>query len=511
MAREIKTVHDLFVVIRRRKWSILIPATSIFLLAALAAYNLPKKYRSTATILIEAQEVPDEYVKANISSYADQRIQTINQQITGTPRLMEMIQRLNLYDQMKGKASMEEVVDKMRKDIKLTPISADVVDPRSGRPAQATIAFSISYQGGNPRTVQQVASELSSLYLAENLKGRAKQSSGTYRFLQEEMQSIKKSLDEVDKRLSVFKQKNLDSLPELSQANVQSFEQVDRDIRLLSDQLRSSREKEGYLRSQLANVQPEQSSNQKESLRQLKLRLAELKTNFSEKHPDVRKTRLEIAELEKQMKAASRTKDAGQADNPAYVTLAAQLAAARSDSLSLTRQITEMEAKRATYQRRIQASPRVEEGYKTILAERNSLQQKYDDLSRKAMEASVAHGLEKEQLGERFTLVDPARLPLKPVSPNVRVILLIGLLIGLGAGAGLAAIRESCDDMVRSSEELSEIAGFVVLATIPELPGIGGTLARRRAMVAASALALAAIAAALYFYLYGSGSIGNIS
>lgn len=475
MDAEIKNIRDLAEIAGRRKWSFAVPAVAVFLLATLIAFAIPKKYQSTATILIEAQEIPNEYVKTNISSFADQRLQTINQQIMGTPRLLEMINRSNLYADLKDKMTMDEIVARMRKDIKFTTISADVLDPRSGRPAQATIAFSVSYRGRNPELVQKVASELSSLYVAENLKEREKQSAGTSQFLQAEMQNIQAELAAMEGKIAAFKQRNIEALPELSQVNMQAYEQVDRDIRLFNDQLRTLREKESYLESQVASVSPEVITNEKESLRQLKLKLTDLKSRFSDHYPDVIKTRTEIRELEQQMKTANLDISGSKPDNPAYITLASQLAGTRADKESLKRQIGELTRRRNNYQSRIMSSPRVEEGYKAMMVQRNNLQQKYDDLSKKAMEARVAHGMEKEQLGERFTIVDPARLPEKPSSPNVSAIMLMGLLLGVGCGVGLAAIREADDKTVRKADYLERMTGLPVLATIPEFVPVRDT------------------------------------
>ena len=469
MENDIKGIQDVVGIIRRRKWYLLVPAVVIFLIAAVAAVALPRKYRSTATILIEAQEVPGEYVKANITSFADQRLQTINQRIMGTPRLIEMIKRFNLYKDLRNSVTMEEIVTKMTKDIKFATISADVLDPRSGRPSQATIAFSVSYTGTTPESAQLVANELSSLYMEENLKEREKQSVGTSKFLKEEMQTIHTSLAGIEGKIASFKQSNINSLPELSGVNMQAFDQADRDIKQLNDQLRTLREREGYLQSQLSSVQPELATSDKEALRQLRLRQGDLKSRFSDQYPDVVKTKAEIKALEMQIKSANMDPSGNKPDNPAYITLDSQLAGVRSEIESARRQISDVVSRRESYQKRIMASPRVEEGYKNLLVERNNLQQKYDDLSRKAMEAKMAHGMEKEQLGERFTLVDPARLPERPFSPNVPAILLIGLILGLGSGVGMAALKESGDQSVRSADDLARITGFPVLVTVPAI------------------------------------------
>ena len=465
MDNEIKSMQDVVEIIKRRKWQLIVPAVTIFLIAAVAAFSLPRKYRSTATILIEAQEIPNEYIKTNITGFADQRLQVINQRIMGTPQLIGMIKRFNLYADLRNGMTMDGLAAKMIKDIKFTTISADAV----GRSDQATIAFSVSFTGASPEIARQVASELSSLYMEENLKGREKQSVGTSKFLQVEMDAIQTSLAGIEKKVAAFKQRNINSLPELSQVNMQAFDQADRDIKQLNDQMRTLKEREGYLQTQLTSVQPDLATSDNEVLRQLRLRLGDLKSRFSDQYPDVIKTRIEIMELEQQKKAANLGTTGDKPGNPAYIILVSQLAGTRSEIESARRQIADVIKRRDSYQSRIIASPRVEEGYKSLLVERNNLQQKYEDLSRKAMESKMAHSMEKEQLGERFTLVDPARLPERPFSPNVPAILLIGLVLGIGSGVGAAALKESSDQSVRTADDLARITGFRVLVTVPTL------------------------------------------
>ncbi len=470
MVTEVKSFQDILDIVRRRRWSIFIPMVVIFLGALIVAFSLPRKYLSTATMLIEAQEVPSEYVRANITSFADQRLQTINQRIMGTPKLLELINRFKLYTELKDRLTLDEIVEKMRKkDIQFQTISADVIDPRSGSTAKATIAFSVSFQGPSPEVAQRVASELSSLYVEENLKGREQQSQGTTTFLGDEMKSIQTDLAGIEARIAAYKQRNINTLPELTQINMQVFDTVDRDIRQLSDNLRTLKEKEEGLQAQLDNTPRDFSSTEKESLKQLKIHLIELQSRYSDTYPDVVKAREQIREMERQMKATNQDTNGNKADNPAYITLTSQLAGTHSEIESVKRQVVDLTRKRNSYQGRIFATPRVEEGYKSLVLERNNLQQKYDDLSRKAMEARVAHGMEKEQLGERFTLIDPARVPDKPASPNVPAIILIGLVLGIGSGVGLGAILEFGDQTMRSADELAAVSGFPVLATIPEI------------------------------------------
>ncbi len=181
------------------------------------------------------------------------------------------------------------------------------------------------------------------------------------------------------------------------------------------------------------------------------------------------KTKQEIAELEKKLQIPSGEPISGKPDNPVYINTTSQLAMTESEIDSLKKQIAGLQQKRDAVRRRLQDSPRVEEGYKALTGERNNLQLKYDDLMKKYMETRVATGLEKEQMGERFTLIDPPRLPQKPVKPNIPAILLIGFVLGIGSGAGLAGAREYLDQSVRSAEALARATGVAVLVSVPEI------------------------------------------
>ena len=460
---------DMITIVKRRRWYIIVPFLTVFAIATATAFLIPPKYRSTSTILIEDQEIPKEFVSTNVTSYADQRLQSINQKIIGTTRLLEMINRFNLYADIKKTKPIEEVVAKMRKDIKFNTINADVKDPRSGQPAQATIAFSVSYDGNNPSVVQQIATELSSLYLSENLQVRQKQSAGTARFMEDEMKSVQSELAIIDSKIAAYKQHNLNTLPELNQLNLQTLDNLDRDVRQANEQLRSLREKEGYLQSELSSIPTDSANQDKTRLSELRVQLVDLKGRLSDKHPDVMKAKAEIAALTKQLRGTGSETPEGKPDNPSYINIQSQLASTRSDIASIKRQLDDYTHKREGFRKRIEASPRVEEGYKAMISERNSLQAKYDDLSKKFMEARVANGLEKGQLGERFTLIDAARLPEKPISPNLPAIILIGFVLGIGSGCGVAAFKENSDNSFYSLDELIRETQVPVLGAVPEI------------------------------------------
>jgi uncharacterized protein involved in exopolysaccharide biosynthesis len=240
-------------------------------------------------------------------------------------------------------------------------------------------------------------------------------------------------------------------------------------IEQLEIQLRTAKEREGVLQAQLAGTPPDFANPDKDRLKKLRADLVYLRNRYSDLYPDVIKTKAEIADLEKKLKIPGGEAIGDKPDNPAYITVASQLASTQSEIDSTKKQIAAFQERREEYRRRIENSPSVEEGYRTLTVERNNLQAKYDDLMRKYMETRVAGGLEKEQMGERFTLIDPPRMPEKPVSPNILAIVLIGFVLGIGSGVGTASLKEYGDQSVRSVEALTRATGLTVLASIPEM------------------------------------------
>ncbi|MBU0965452.1 MAG: chain-length determining protein [Proteobacteria bacterium] len=462
--------NDYVAVLKRRKWSLVLPAVLVMLISAAVALILPPVYKSVSTILIEEQEIPANFVTSTVTSYAEQRLQSIHQRIMSTSRLLEIITRLDLYKDLRQQATTEEVIDKMREDISLDYISAEVVDRKTGRPATATIAFTLSYESKeSPATVQKVANILASLFLEENLQVRERQAMEATTFLGDERKKVKKSLDEIEEKIAQFKQEHINELPEVLQVNLQSRHNVQASKERLSEQLRSLKEREGGLMSDLANLSPKMEMEDIKRLESLKLELNRLETRFTDQYPDVIKTKEEIAKLTTKIGSNEKNNPDGLPDNPAYINLSSQLSSVQAEIKSVKRQNDDLQKNEDKLNKSIDATPRVEETYNALLSERRNKQAKFDDLSQKLMEANVAYGLEKDQKGERFTLIDPARLPEKPDKPNRLAILLIGIVLGLGTGVAWAALREFSDQSVRKAEILVSETSFPVLASIPRI------------------------------------------
>ncbi len=465
------TLNDVPAVLGRRKKIFLIPFVGLFFLSLLTALALPSIYRSTATILIEQREIPDVYVTSSITTFAEQRIQSIQQRILTSERLQALIERFSLYPKLKKRKTRQEVVERMREDIHLEPVNVEIADRRSGRTATATIAFSLSYDNPSPDQARKVADTITSLFLKEDLKVRKAQASSAFDFLAAERDKLQERINRAEKELALFKRKNILILPEVFQSNLQTLGDARRRIDRDQESLRLLKEKKEEMEDRLSHTEKffNQLVREKDAdiqkLELLELQLIDLKTRYSDRYPDVRKVKQEIAELRKKVDGKPENSETDQ-KNPAYITLSSRLAGLVSEIASMENQIKGREVRVQTYRKRLDETPLVEETYNALLADRQNLYTKYADLQAKIMEAGVAQEFESKQKGERFTLVEAAQFPEAPVKPNRFAIILIGLFAALGISSAAMTLAEFSDTAFLSGEDLRS-AGVHVLAEIP--------------------------------------------
>lgn len=478
----------------------------------IVAFMLPSIYQSTAILMIEEQHIPSDFVMTTVNTYAEQRVENIKQRVLSFTQLSEIINRHNLYSDLKEKWTPEELVNKMRGDIKVQTISAEMIDRRTGRPTAVTTAFTVSYEGKNPRAVLQVTDTLSSRFMEQNLKKRQQQVEDTSLFLASEVGRIKTELARAERALAGFKEQHINELPELFQVNMQSLSHIEQNIERLNSELRSLRERESYLDVQLASISPFQSNleegrREQQSLNELRIQLASLQQKYTEHYPDILTLKAQIRELEQRSTYKEPppgiTNNGKMPDNPAYITLKSQLASTTADVKSVKEQIISVEKQAEVYRRRIQETPRVEEKYQALVSQRNSLQAKYNDLVQKHQEARVAQELEQDQKGERFTLIEPARLPEKPAKPNRKAIVLIGMVLALGSSIGFAALREVTDQTVGTTEALAILTGGPVLMGMPKIVTREDKRKKRLRIIMTTVVILAVICSSIVlFHIY---------
>jgi len=259
-------------------------------------------------------------------------------------------------------------------------------------------------------------------------------------------------------------------LPALLQLNIQSLQNLELKQEGLQENLLQKKERREFIKLQLANM-PEASKDitDQKKLEELETHLAKLRSQYTETYPDVVSLKAEISELRRKIaeKPVSSSNGTEYIDNPTYVNLKGQLSSIDSEINSLQRQIAEYSKKAEDYRKRIETSLRVEEEYKSLIMTRDNIQAKYSDLMHKLMEAKVSFGLEEEQKGERFTLIDAANYPEAPYKPNRLMIIMLGFVAGITLGTGMVALQEYGDHSIRDVDMLAQTTGFPVLGSIP--------------------------------------------
>src|SRR5262249_50208266 len=326
----------------RRKWLGVLGFILPFTAALTVLLSLPTFYRSTAVILVDRQQVPATFVPATVTSELETRLHTISQEILSRSRLEALIKRFGLYPALRKQAETEELVERMRKDIKL---ELKTTSPKEGV-RSATTAYALSYRGPDPQTVAQVTNTLASFYIEENLKVRERQATGTAEFLKVQLTETRKRLDELEARVSEFRRRYLGEPPQQMQANLTAMENLNTQLRLNNDNQTRAIERRDSLTSLLAEAAsspqlyaatpgaPGPAEPGAARLARLRRELASARSRYTEEHPSVTRLKAEIAATEQEpveSKSGDKTDAAGLSASPYVLRLREMLQAAESD------------------------------------------------------------------------------------------------------------------------------------------------------------------------------------
>ena len=552
-----KGFYDYIALLRRRKKMILLVFAALLVGSAALAFLLPAVYRSTATILIEEQEIPPDLVRSAIATYADQRIETIKQQVLSRATLWHIVEQYDLYKDLRKRNPTEEILARFIKDIQIDVMNVKVIDKRTQNPTQATIAFTLAYDGESAELAQKVANELTSLFLGENLKTRERHAQETTSFLKRESENLSRHIHELEQKLAGVKQRAEGALPELVQLNMQLMSQVQREIIDSDREIRSLKERKTYLEGELASLKPhtpiisasgerlldtserlkalrsqyasasaylepdhpdliklkqELSSLEKEAgatdgreelskrLMAEQASLAALRDRMETSHPDVLRSQKIVASLERQLEiATARTPKlfTVKPENPAYINIQSQLASTSASLQSMETARIDLRRRMAEYAKRLETTPTVEPEYLDLVRDRENSVHRYQEITSRLMEAQVSGELEMQRKGERFSLINPPELPEKPDRPNRIVVLLMGAFLAVVGGLGTGVIADNIDRTVHTAEQLARVMGSIPLGVIPYLPSEDeiASLGRRRAAVGLAGFGAVAIGA----------------
>jgi polysaccharide chain length determinant protein (PEP-CTERM system associated) len=484
----------------RRKWVALLVFAAMFsAMASLAAW-LPDLYRASATVLVETQQVSEEFVRSPVTAQLETRIETIRQEVMSRTRLIDLVSRLDLEPELRMKGmSLDDMIERLRRDIVLELNSVSATGARG-----PTIAFEIRYSGRDPATVARVANVLASLYVEENTRIREGQAARTAEFLRAQLTDAKTELDAKDRRVREFNLSHIGELPQQEAANLASLERLNTQLRLNGDSQIRAMDRRERLEEQLADAESAPApaaaarpalSPRDEQLANLRQQLEELRRKFTDQYPEVIRVRTELAALERQR--LERADAAGTATPPA-AAVAPPIHPATRLSRAIQDADTEIKALKGeelalrqaigSYEQRVENVPKRQEEFQALSRDYETTKERYDTLLKRYEEAQLASSLEQGRKVEQFRILDAALPPQDPAAPNRPRLLVVAFMLSIALAAGAVLLAEKLDTAFHSLDDLRGFVNVPTLFSIPLIPSAAATRRRwrRRALIVAS-------------------------
>lgn len=509
------SLEDALIILRRRIWYFLVPFLVIAPLGVIAIMAMPAVYKAEGTILVESQQIPDDFVRSTINAYAQERIQTIRQRVMTLNKLNEVAQKHGVFP-ASSRLSDAERADQMRGRLEVDLITVE----RSGRAGDGTIAFTVAFDDRDPERAHLVANEIMTLFLAEDVRTRKAGASSTTDFFEQESARLRTQVADVENRISQFKAENADALPEHLNMHLDSLERANREFLAVQRVDEQLGEEKQFLATQLMTGAAG-GDGLSAQLAALESQLARLRATYRDDYPEVRATRDEIAAIKRQMapspaieRAQNDLENAEQAlttliraedadpdaviaaeeaveqarqtlsdrisaearsggTDPSSAQIESRIAVIDSRVRSNERRKAALEDEIDDLKARIARTPAVERELSAFLRDYENLDREYRDIRSKQQEAQLAENLEANQQGEKFSIVEPAARPDQPSSPDRPKLIVLALFAALAAGSAAAVLAELLISTVRGRGHLSAVMGEHPIAVVPYIQGEG--------------------------------------
>ena len=462
------TLGDLVRAMRRRPFWMIVPVLAGIAAALGILHLMTPVYRASTLVMVEKQKVPADYVKATVTMGMEERLSTIEQQITNRSNLERIVQEMDLYSDLRKTEPLEKAARVARDNLTVAKKGDSV--------------FTIYFKDPDPVKAANTANRIAELFILENLKLRENQAQGTSTFLETELEQTKQRLEQQEAKIAAFKSLYMGQLPEQRDTNLQAVGQLQDKLEINMDALDKAENRKILLQRQLTELSqpvlmqmPAAPAAPKgpTRLEQLHDQLAELRSRYTDQHPDV--IRLQ-AEIEQVRKTEQRIEVSEAAPIPQYAApkvdpvLRAQLDAIDMEIRGLQAERARILSDIGNTQMRLENVPRVEQQLLSLSRDYENIQKSYESLLAKRIDARLAENLEKSRQSEQFTILEKAIPPADPYSPNRLLFLAIGLAGGALLGLVSAFLRDQTDSTFAEGDALQNaFPGVQVLATIPQL------------------------------------------
>lgn len=465
---------DFLNIAKRSKLTLLAIFLTCVGLASVLAISLPAIYQSSATILIQVADVQN--LPSTTGGYIDAQLEKVERRAQSDENLWRLVERYKLYEEHRTQEDKREIIGRMRSNIEREIESFETVNPHAQTGSSAgTFMFTISFKAGDAETARNVTRDLADLYVQENAKTRSKKAEDVTKFLEQIVGGLKIDVEKLASKVTSFKKENINALPEQEKTNREFLEKAEYDLAIVNENILGWSTRKRQLESEIA-VSKSGDLSVKESLAELRVQLTEARTRYSELHPDVRKIKAEIAAMETEIRSGrggqlitresevqrSTQKAANINRNAALAEVNQKLRSARLSKEQLDTKIREYEA-------RLVNAPTIGLEYEKINRELSEANKNYQQMKEKLMEARLAEQVEKEEKGERYIVHKNAALPAGPSSPNVPILLALGVILGLGLSFGYIALISMFDKKIYGTAGVTAIFDAPPLAVIPVL------------------------------------------
>ncbi len=468
-------------VLRRYWWILPITVVGCGTIAMSLAMVLPKRYTSQTLILVQQPTVPSDIVRPVVTEDLNHRLASMQEQILSRTRLEPIIHKFGLYPELRGTVHIEDLVERLRTSITVTPLVS-----MPGTQNQSLPGFYVSVAFNNPQLGQQICSEITSMFMEQNAHALEQQAARTTSFLSRQLDEAKTKLDAQDAKLAQFKKQYLGSLPEEEQTNLSLLmgmnSQLEANTQALSRAQQDKAFNESLLNQQQANLEAAQRQPGKNSealdqqLNELQGQLTVLQARYTQEHPDVIKIKNSIEEVKKRMAEEPKTDPSGsenaqtaKRETPQIQQLRARLRQDELNIADLTKRQAQIQNQIELLQARVQASPVVEQQFKEMTRNHQSALDFYNELLKKSNNSEMAKDLQHQQEGEQFRVLDPPSLPVKPSFPKKAYFLGGGLGVGFAMGVGILALIAFGDRSIYTERDVELCLQLPVLGLIPNL------------------------------------------
>jgi len=434
----------------QRRWFILIPLVICALAGVALAFLLPAKYQSSAMVVVESKDLPDDIASASVNDLIDQRIAKIKQQIFSRPTLIELIQNNALYEKQRRSRPLSEIIDIMRDATAITPVSAEIDRNAARRGVSNTVAFQISFTYADATKAQAVAQQFTEKLLKLDSTQLSDQADSTVAFLNDQAGEVQKQIAELEAKIAVIKSSNGLALSRIGgfMPSTGSY-----DVQIAGLQRENTE-----LSARLGGA----GAAGDDRVAAAEAALAAAKAVYSDNHPDVITAQQKVVEARALAKAGNGRPNS----NPA---LTAQIAANNRTIATLSAAKSGENSRASAAISASAAAPMIEESISQIQAKADGLRANYNRISASLLAAQAAQRMEAEQKGERLVLVDPPTVPDSPTSPNRTALIVGGVLGGAVLGLGIAFAIELFLKPIRGSAALQNVLGVGPLVVIPTL------------------------------------------